>query len=305
MKWFTSRVRRFWHWVGKFPKKITVPIMVIILAAISFGGYQFVNFYDYMQHDPNFCNSCHIMEQSWDRWASSEHKDVGCHSCHQQSLVAGAKLIIDFALFSYDRIESHAVVRDEACESCHESGNSEWIQVTTTAGHQVHAEEQNIACTKCHSLTLHRFEAPGPICNVCHEEKHLEVSGMAPMHCAACHEYLVEEEQLLPLRGGCLDCHQALAPEGVTWPADAPMQYPCGDCHQPHEQAEPMVDCQSCHTVTGTHLEEAHDASPCQTCHEPHQWQVTERQTCLTCHPGQAEHNADILCNDCHNFPAQ
>ncbi len=276
--------------------------MAVVLIAVSFGGYQFIHFYNYTQEDPNFCRSCHIMEQSWDRWATSEHKDVGCHSCHQQSALAGARLILDFTFGDFERVERHATIPDAACEKCHESGNPAWLQVAATAGHQVHAEKQNIACTKCHSVTLHRFEAPGPICNICHEEKHMEISGMAAMHCTTCHQYLVEEERLLPHRKGCLDCHLALTDEGVTWPVDAPMQYPCGDCHKPHQQAEPTVDCLSCHTMEGMHVKGEHRSSQCQVCHQPHGWQVTQRETCLTCHPGKADHNSSILCSSCHLF---
>ena len=305
MNWFTSRVKRFWHWGRRQPKKIIIPVTVVVLIAVSFAIYQFIGFYNYMEDDPNFCQSCHIMEKSWDRWATSEHKDVGCHSCHQQSLFAGAAQIIDFAFGSNERVEKHALVQDEFCKKCHESGSPQWVQVAATAGHIKHAEGQNIACTKCHSVTIHRFHPPGPICSVCHEETHIEISGMATFHCTTCHQFLVEEEQLLPSRKGCLTCHQALTGEGISWPANAPMQYPCGDCHQPHQQAKPTVDCLSCHTVGGTHLEGAHGASSCQTCHQPHEWQVTRRDTCLTCHPAQVEHNAGILCGVCHTFPGQ
>lgn len=303
MNWFASRLRRLWHWAGKSPKRITIPVTVVILVAVSFGGYQFISFYSYIEEDPNFCRSCHIMEQPWDRWATSEHKDTGCHSCHQQSLFASAKLLLDFTFGEFERVERHAIVPDDACEKCHESDNPAWLQVAATAGHQVHAEEQNIACTKCHSVTLHRFEAPGPICSICHEEKHTQINGMAEMPCSACHQYLVnEEEELLPHRKGCLNCHLALTEKEVTWSADAPMQYPCGDCHKLHEESELMVDCLSCHTIEGMHLKGEHRASQCQDCHQPHEWQVTRRETCLTCHPGKADHNSGILCGSCHLF---
>lgn len=302
MRWFTSRIRRFWRRVRRTPKKITIPIAIVILIALSFGIYHGAQFYTYMQDDPDFCRSCHIMESAWDRWSTSEHRDVNCHSCHKQSQFASAMLVVDFIFGDFERVESHAVVSDEACEECHWSGNAEWLQVAATAGHRVHAEEQNIACVKCHAVTVHRFEPPGPICNVCHEDKHIEITGMASMHCTSCHPYLAEQEQLLPQRKDCLACHQAMTELGVTWPTDAPMQYPCGDCHQPHLQAEPIVVCLSCHSVEGLHLAVAHGASSCQTCHKPHEWQITQRETCLTCHPGRAEHNADFLCSSCHGF---
>ncbi len=303
MTWFTSRIKRLWNWVRRRPKKITIPVTVVIVVAVSLGGYYFIRFYDYMQNNPNFCKSCHIMEESWDRWTTSEHRDVGCHSCHHQSLFASAGLLLSFAFGGYEEVDKHAMVQDDSCEKCHESvENPRWIQVATTAGHKQHAEEENIACVKCHSITLHRFHPPASICNVCHEEKHTEIGGMAEMHCTACHQYLVEEEKLLPLRKGCLDCHQAMTKLGVTWPTNAPMQFPCGGCHQPHEQAEPLVDCIACHSTGGLHLIGEHNATQCQTCHEAHEWQVTRREACLTCHPGQVEHNAETACNMCHLF---
>ncbi len=288
----------------KFPKKVTIPIVVIIpaLVIILVGGYYLLHVYDYIQNDPSFCQSCHIMETSWDRWATSAHKVVGCHSCHEQSAVASFVELVGVALGKYERVEKHAIVPDEACKECHESGSARWIQVEATAGHKIHAEEQNIACVKCHSVSVHRFAPPGAVCNLCHEEQ-VKVNGMASMHCTTCHQFLVEGEPLLPNRKDCLDCHQALTELGVTWPADAPMQYPCGKCHQPHQQTQPVVDCLSCHTEGGLHLTAAHRASSCQTCHKPHEWRVTQRETCLTCHPEKAEHNPGILCGSCHGFP--
>lgn len=300
---FISLVKQAWKWVKKLPKKVTIPVAIIIVALLSFGGYQSIHFYNYMQHNPEFCYSCHLMEKPWDRWESSEHSQVECHGCHQQSIFAGANQIISFALGNPERVEAHATVQDETCEDCHESGSPEWIQVAQTAGHQEHAEVQNIACTKCHSITVHRFEAPGTICSVCHEEKHIDVNGMAKMHCTACHQFLAEGEHPLPTRSGCLDCHQALTAFKYPWPVDAPMQFACGECHQPHhEPGERLVGCQSCHTTGGMHLKPAHDASTCTVCHGPHEWQVTRRETCLLCHPASTEHYADTLCNDCHQF---
>ncbi|MBM3705731.1 MAG: hypothetical protein FJW66_04310 [Actinobacteria bacterium] len=305
MNWFNSRIRRFWQWIRRHPKKITIPVTCVIVGAISLGGVQFGRFYNYTQTDPNFCQSCHLMQESWDRWDASSHKDISCHDCHQQSLFTSAKQVISFAFASNDKVEKHAVVLDEVCMSCHESGSSMWIQVAATSGHKVHAEEQNIACVKCHSVTMHRFEPPGQICIICHEDKPVQIEGMADNHCAVCHDFLAGEEHISPEREGCLECHQAQTELAVDWPADAPMQYPCGDCHKPHEQVKQVVDCQSCHTVEGVHLAEAHSASSCITCHKPHNWSVAQRETCLTCHPGKAEHNAGNSCSSCHNFPGK
>ncbi|MBI4268197.1 MAG: hypothetical protein HY662_05370 [Chloroflexi bacterium] len=305
MNWFTSRIKRSWRWWWRHPKKIAIPVTIAVILFIAIGGYLFARFYNYTQDDPRFCQSCHIMEEAWDKWAISEHKDVGCHKCHEQSVLGGARQILDFAFGNFTRVEKHATVQDEFCKQCHESNNPKWVQVAATAGHRVHSEEQNVACTKCHSVSLHRFEPPAPICNVCHAEQEVEVSGMADMHCQTCHQFLAEDASLVPTRKACLDCHQSLTTVAVNWPADAPMQFPCSDCHQPHEQAKPVVECQSCHSVSGLHQAGAHVASQCQTCHQPHSWQVAPRDTCLTCHTSQTDHYPDNACSLCHSFPGE
>lgn len=298
-----SKMRAFFAWLRSRPRRFTIPAAVLIVAAVSLGGYKGIDAYNYMQHDPNFCRSCHIMEKAWDRWLSSKHRSVNCHSCHHLGVFEGPEILVKSFLGRPAKVAKHAVVPDGTCKQCHESGNPRWVQVAATSGHQVHAEKENIACIKCHSITLHRFTAPGPICIVCHEDKHMEVGGMSAMHCTTCHQYLIEEEQLLPLRESCLDCHRALTDEGVQWPIDGPMQFPCGQCHQPHEQAKPLVNCLSCHPdIKGLHKKEAHSSSECQICHQPHQWQATERQTCLTCHSDKEEHNLGTECAGCHSF---
>lgn len=301
MKWLTSRIRRLLAWVRRLPRKVSIPAGIVLLLGISVAGYFAVDFYSYMQHDPEFCQSCHIMTESWDRWASSDHAEVACHECHQQTMLESATQLFNFLTKDYDRIEKHATVQDEACEECHQSGDPNWLQVAATAGHVKHSEEENIACTRCHATTVHRFEPAGVICQLCHEGKHIEVEKMNDMHCAVCHDFLAEGDDPLPTRDACLDCHNAM-PGDVIWSVDAPMRFDCGSCHIPHQQAEPLTNCETCHTVQGYHLKGAHQAADCVVCHDAHEWVVAPRETCLMCHPGQATHNAGVDCNACHQF---
>lgn len=302
MKWLTSRIKRLWRWILGLPRGVSIPIGTILVLAIGVAVYFAVDFYSYMQHDPEFCQSCHIMTESWDRWATSDHAEVGCHECHQQSLLDSAGQLLSFITHNYERIEKHAAVQDESCARCHESGDPEWRQVAATAGHKTHADEENIACTKCHAISVHRFEPSAAICQVCHEEQEMAVEKMNDMHCPVCHDFLAERDEPLPTRSACLDCHSSLAGE-VSWSAEAPMQFDCGACHLPHLQTQPMADCLSCHTVEGYHLRGAHEATLCETCHQAHEWTVAPRETCLTsCHPGKSEHNPSAACGACHRF---
>ena len=68
--------------------------------------------------------------------------------------------MINYLLERPDINTTHAHISDEACEECHYSGDPQWVQVSETAGHQFHAEEQNIAChTGRHSCFFLRLEA--------------------------------------------------------------------------------------------------------------------------------------------------
>ena len=280
---------------------VSIPVGLVLIAGIATGAYFLVDFYSYMQDDPEFCQTCHVMEDSWDRWATSEHSEVGCHECHHQSMLDSAGQLFNFIFTRTERIEKHASVQDEYCGNCHESGDPEWRQIAATAGHSRHSEEENIACMRCHATTVHRFEPPGVLCEICHIEQSMEVNRMDPMHCPVCHEFLAPGDEPLPTRSTCLDCHETIASH-VTWSADDPMQYPCGDCHLPHEAANAIVDCESCHTVDGNHVMGAHEATPCATCHIPHDWHADEPSACLTCHPGRSEHNPGADCSACHKF---
>lgn len=309
-----AKIRGFLSWVLGKPKKVTIPVALIVFGAGFFFAFKMADAYDYVQNDPRFCRSCHIMEKAWDRWLTSEHRSLTCHQCHEASVVDNTRLLWTYAFTRREQVDRHAVVQDEACEKCHESGNPRWRQVALTAGHSVHAEEQGIACVKCHALTTHRFTPPGTICQTCHEGQRIMVSGMATTHCISCHNFLKEDtaslltkegHPLLPTREPCLSCHRAQGRPDITWPVGAAMQFPCLQCHQPHKQAEPTVNCQSCHPAAlsqGLHAKESHVASKCQTCHQPHQWKVAGRETCLACHPAKANHNLGTECALCHGF---
>lgn len=304
-------------WIAKIrnlprPTLVVLGLLILLLgAATVFGGYRA---YDYTMNDPQFCRSCHTMEEAWDRWKTSEHRNVSCHNCHEQSIIASAEQVILFALKRPERVSKHAFVPDEACARCHESGNPQWKQVAETAGHKVHVERQNIACTKCHSVSIHRFKPPSQICAICHEaqavgEKAVKIKEMSEFHCLQCHNYLREGSPLRPVRQTCLECHQAIPPRHtVGWPAKAPMQFACGDCHKPHEKAQPVVNCASCHQdalKAGLHTQQVHAATSCTTCHLPHAWTLQSRSTCQSCHTDKSAHYAPTLCSTCHTFRSQ
>ncbi len=280
----------------------SVIALVAVVGLFGYGGSQVFN---YSQNDPNFCRSCHTMEKAWQRWSTSEHRNINCHSCHEQSPIESMNLVVEYALNNPDRVVKHAGISDEACLECHDDHKSRWFQVADTAGHKVHFEEENISCVKCHSTSIHRFAPSAEVCKVCHSEQTMKVTQMAQTHCLDCHQFLREDNPLRPTRQTCLECHLNQTQAKVTWPANAPMQYECSQCHKPHQAEAPVMNCVSCHQNTPTqalHAKTTHSKSTCQTCHQPHQWKVESRDSCTTCHAEKKNHNVGIFCGNCHDF---
>ena len=291
---------------GRLPLPARGSAMFGAVLVVGVLGYGSVQVFSYSQNDPNFCRSCHTMEKAWERWRTSEHRNVTCHSCHEQSPIESMQLVVEFALNQPTRVTKHAGISDEACMSCHADGKSRWFQIAETAGHKVHFEEEGVSCVKCHSTSIHRF-APSRTegCKVCHTEEKIKTTAMAERYCLDCHQFLREDSPLRPTRQTCLDCHLKQAQTKVHWPANAPMQFQCSQCHKPHVSESPVANCLACHQDVpkeGLHQKAPHAAATCQTCHQPHEWKLEKRASCQTCHANKVNHNPGILCSNCHGF---
>lgn len=280
-----GRLVRLRAWLLKIPRTWLIVIGIAATAAaatIALGGY---TVYDYTTNNPAFCRSCHIMEAAWDKWSTSEHRKVDCHACHQQSIAQSARQVIVFALRHPEQVGKHAEVPAGRCATCHESGNRTWRQVAETAGHKIHAEQRQIECVVCHSTSVHRFKPATEVCANCHQaqakgDRAIKIKEMADFHCVDCHQYLRPNSPLRPTRQTCLQCHQALpTKKTVGWPEGAPMAYPCGSCHKPHEKARPVVACTSCHPAPDPAIHPkavvtSGSYAACTTCHQPHKWKI-------------------------------
>jgi nitrate/TMAO reductase-like tetraheme cytochrome c subunit len=281
-----NRLRAWFHAgrerVRAWPRPVAAGALVgasVLLVGAAYGAGRS---YSYVMNDPRFCRSCHTMEQAWDRWQTSEHRKVDCHSCHEASIVESARQVITFVVRQPERVGRHAVVPREVCARCHESGDARWRQVEETAGHKVHAGQRNIQCVVCHAPSIHRFRPPTAVCGSCHVaqtrgERTIKIRAMADQHCIDCHQFLRLDSPLRPSRQTCLDCHRLIPSQVGMFPANAPMQFPCAQCHRPHEAARPVVACASCHEKPRADLHPAEmlKTTPCTTCHVPHRWKVT------------------------------
>jgi len=258
--------------------------------------------YDYTQHNPKFCISCHLMNEAYDTWDVSAMHDLDCHKCHESDIVTSMDHLREVVFEKPQEVTKITEVDNELCEKCHASADPKWLQVANTAGHKVHFYDSADApdCIDCHGLQLHVFEPPVETCDTCHEEELNEPCGDMRVHCVVCHEFTVAEDDLIPARDDCISCHEAQDTMGVTFPSDAHSDTPCLDCHNPHDK-ELENECTTCHPVpsAGLHQEAAHEN--CETCHTPHS-DDPMRDTCLSCHLDQEEHFAPADCAGCHSF---
>ena len=273
-------------------------VLLVGVVVLSFQAYH------YVEDNPRFCTSCHIMEQAYERWATSVHREINCHACHVQSVRESLDQLYKAVTLRPTEVTKHAEVDFTRCGACHLARDPRWKQVADTAGHRTHFEKLGFQCVGCHSRGVHKFVRPSEACRDCHASQVIQPEGMGEFHCTACHSFLAVDHPLkTPGRGSCLACHLSMRVNGEVFAEDAPMLFPCGECHKPHKAPRPTsADCLACHHIRdfGLHRVEAH--AECISCHQPHRWRVWSRETCEACHVDRTAHYPSMACFQCHSF---
>ena len=106
---------------------VIVLSVVVVVGAGAFYGYRL---YDYIEHDNEFCLSCHLMADPYERFARSGHRDLGCKSCHKPTFVGRSRMALTQIIKNPDELEEHATVENSKCEACHVKGDPDkWQQM--------------------------------------------------------------------------------------------------------------------------------------------------------------------------------
>jgi hypothetical protein len=283
----------------------TALVMGVIAAAVF--GYRT---WDYIEHDNEFCLSCHLMVEPYEQFAESAHRGLGCKACHKPDLISRSQMGLTQILENPDSLGVHAEVPNGKCESCHIEGDPDtWRLIAASVGHRVHFESeeralQGLRCVECHSTSVHEFAATDQTCGQsgCHEDTRIRLGEMGNLtiHCVACHEFNRPEEALADggdpeLRPGgaeCLSCHAMRRLVG-DMPVDEPHGGACGACHDPPARASPapaVASCAAagCHTAadreTPMHRGLPDGTLPqCTLCHAAHDSELVE-PACTACH---------------------
>jgi nitrate/TMAO reductase-like tetraheme cytochrome c subunit len=304
----THRLKR---WLFSLPKAALVGGALALTAAFVTAAIYAYRTYDYIQHDNDFCLSCHLMEDPFQRFARSAHRGLGCKACHQPTIITRSEMALTQIIENPDTLETHAEVPNERCAACHIKGDpQEWTLIANSAGHRVHLQSkdpalQGLQCVQCHSSSLHEFAAVDKTCGQagCHENIRVRLGKMGNLtiHCVACHSFSkpvadsatvsTARVALRPTRSECLSCHAMRAM--VEMPPNDPHGGDCSSCHDPHTQTTPAQAVESCgnagcHTRPDTITAFHRGLAPrilqnCIACHPAHSFRAPGTD-CIACH---------------------
>lgn len=305
-------VRGAWRWLTGLPPAWLAVLGGVVLAGAAAGGVFMYRTYQFVEHDNQFCLSCHLMVDPYERFAQSAHQGLGCKACHQPTFVERSRMALSQIIENPEEITTHAHVPNRACAACHIEGDPErWRSVRSSVGHRVHLESDDPAlrglmCVECHSTSIHEFAPSDRTCaqSGCHEDTRIRLGRMQDLtiHCVACHDFSrpvpdtarvhLAAAPLQPGRQECLTCH-AMRVLVADMPEDEPHERVCGACHNPHEQATPREAERTCaqagchaqpDTLTPMHRGLAVGVlQDCLACHSAHTFRVAG-DDCLGCH---------------------
>jgi len=273
-------LRRAWStlvtWAGR----------LFVLGLFGTAGLTAVT-YTAIHHtaQPDFCNSCHIMEPYFASWQSSSHAQVGCIECHYEpgsveTLEGKFKALSQLAKYvtRTQGTKPWAEVSDASCmrSGCHSvrllDGPVAFGQIDFDHRHHLLESRRGrrLRCTSCHTQMQQdeHISVDKSVCYMCHfmpdaeGERVAELSDCEKCHGAPDHEVLVD--------GKVFD-HSAYVARGVD----------CRECHDPVIEGDGKVRrerCHSCHGESG-HIERIGETA---FLHEMH---VTEHKVeCFECH---------------------
>lgn len=304
-----GKKRRFWR------KPLFFGLGVIVLLGAISGGNMLA------ASSNGVCASCHEMQQQYQEWHTSGHKNVSCINCHTESGLSSWVTVnlnvfshgIQHIMDSYDTPIT-AQVSDNSCLSCHpRDSRPEVIPASTLK--IAHSAHNQLRCAQCHGRLVHvsntTLVAEVPMasshspkdCLVCHQISSCP-HGSAQVACSSCHSGdipmhdVAQERGLFPMQS-CIDCHTK---EKVSSPEA------CETCHiSPHGI---NLTCSKCHSSTTSwtqvsfvhpvQLVGAHQNLQCVKCHTNGQDFTGLQYKCSNCHTAPHEPRADGDCATCH-----
>jgi hypothetical protein len=261
---------------GLTPREKTILVSILLVICIV-GIVLAVRYYTYIQKNPGFCSSCHLMEEAYTAWKLSGHRHIVCQDCHHLGIIEQNSLLVKF-VFTTDRKtpEPHGLATPwTTCTTCHwDEASQGATHITKSTGHARHISIEKLECRDCHQRTVHSFRPDKNACLRCHKDWKIHGVGMEEVSCMTCHPFAAKKPGgFIPDRERCLSCHKSST--RTAFPSKVPMaRMNCYECHRPHTRLKPVdEDCLRCHTREVLILKEVHrSVNRCITCHRPHRW---------------------------------
>ncbi len=312
-----KRRRAIWAWwVSRtLPVKMGLATAALLVTSAGLGSALYG--YNYVMHENDFCQSCHIMDKAWNRFQVSAHKNIQCHGCHRQPMYVSSVELFWWVTERRMTVPPHDKVPSKVCAECHlrEGTDSVGTLVTLTAGHALHLnstkkELKDVQCVSCHGRDFHQFKPTSFSCTQsgCHFNLRVNLGAMSTkgfQHCTSCHDYkskvpagtTPKEAQLalVPKVAECTSCHAMTQNIKRFDLAADPHKGNCGMCHDVHKNVKPADAYKSC-TTAGCHSNAdtltafhrglgKHALDKCSACHQAHSWKV-KGSNCTACHTG-------------------
>lgn len=301
--------------IGRWRERIVRLLGTALILSLFAGGALALVMYGAVHHtaQPQFCNSCHLMEPYYASWQRSPHKNVACIECHYEP---GALETGEGKFKALSQLAKY---------------------VTRTAGTKPWAEVSDQSCMRsgCHSVRLLEGKVQFGRVNFDHRQHLLESQRGRRLRCVTCHSQNDQSQHISVTPGVCFTCHFKPDADGVR-PAKTsdcllchgPPKEPvdvggrafvhadyvergvsCQECHNPVIQGEAIVRKERCHQCHGEigHVERIGETA---FLHEKH---VSEHKVeCFECHE-EIQHGLLPLkkagtpskdsCGACHTSP--
>jgi cytochrome c nitrite reductase small subunit len=140
---------------------LTILLLTFIGMLLGLGGYTFVyaKGASYLTNDPRACANCHVMNEQFDGWIKSSHRNAAtCNDCHTPHDFASKYIVKGINGFNHSwkftlgnfhepiRItEMNRKVTEGACRYCHAA-------ITENIDHG----KEQVSCIRCHDSVGHQ-----------------------------------------------------------------------------------------------------------------------------------------------------
>jgi len=277
------------HTVVEHVRGIVLVLLTIITILGFATGYKY---YNYTQEEPQYCATCHIMDDAFIEWGKGKHSLVVCQRCHQLSMLEQNQLLVAYVVKGTQQgfSQTHGRIRAwDGCRGCHEDVITQGEGSLLKTGHAHHVILRKLDCRVCHKNKLHNFQPPQMLCLSCHKDKTIHgLEGNSATYkdtCLSCHSFLNKKAPGIK-RDRCDICHKKIPQEG-------PMAgVKCHQCHQPHRSNKVTIDSclRFCHNEINkgqAHRVHYDRSIYCFSCHTPHSWKINikiDYRRCKPCH---------------------